>query len=116
MTTSALSLVRFPMLTRRVLNAYEKPAILARMASDDILSRPENGRVSRASRGPNSFPKTVIALEKVVAFLVEANGATQGQILFSSSIDPNSLGLLIPVLTRKRRGSILQHRRSVSWG
>ncbi|MFQ5872421.1 MAG: radical SAM protein [Dehalococcoidia bacterium] len=45
------------MLIKHTPDAYEKLQILGGMASDDVLSRPENGRGSRVSRGPYSDPK-----------------------------------------------------------
>ena len=42
------------MLIKRTPDAYEKLQILGGMAGDDVLSRPENGRASSASRGPYS--------------------------------------------------------------
>ena len=45
------------MLIQHTPDAYEKLQILGGMASDDILSRPEEGRANRQSRGPYSDPR-----------------------------------------------------------
>lgn len=45
------------MLVKHTPDAYEKLQILGGMASDDILSRPEEGSTARPSRGPYSAPK-----------------------------------------------------------
>ena len=45
------------MLIKHTPDAYEKLHILGAMASDDILSRPEEGRTAGASRVPYSSPK-----------------------------------------------------------
>ena len=45
------------MLVKHTPDAYEKLQILGGMASDDILSQPQNGRNSGTSRGPYSDPK-----------------------------------------------------------
>ena len=45
------------MLIKHTPDVYEKLHILGGMASDDILSRPENGRVSNGTRMPYSAPQ-----------------------------------------------------------